>query len=133
MTWLDAHPPRSVVYASFGRLSVLDPTEMREVVHGLLAGRLFLWVVRSSESGKLPAGYAEECSGGERGLVVSWCPHLDVLAHRTVGCFPTHCGWNSTVEVLVTGVPMVAVPQWADQPMSAEYVEKPVAPLGRQW
>ncbi|KAL6601280.1 hypothetical protein ACP70R_044500 [Stipagrostis hirtigluma subsp. patula] len=122
MAWLDAQPPRSVVFASFGSLSNLDPAEMREVARGLLdAGRPFLWVVRSSESHKLPAGYGEAC--GERGLVVSWCPQLEVLAHRAVGCFLTNCGWNSTAEALVAGVPMVAVPQWTDQPMNAEYVE----------
>ncbi|KAL6845966.1 hypothetical protein ACP4OV_023414 [Aristida adscensionis] len=126
MAWLDAHPPRSVVFASFGSLSDLAPAEMREVAHGLLAaGRPFLWVVRSSESHKLPAGYAAACAatGGERGLVVSWCPQLEVLHHRAVGCFLTHCGWNSTAEALVAGVPMAALPQWTDQPMNAEYVE----------
>ncbi|KAL5201811.1 hypothetical protein ABZP36_036165 [Zizania latifolia] len=122
MEWLDAHPPRSVVFVSFGSLSDLDPAEMREVAHGLLdAGRPFLWVVRSSESHKLPAGYDSACA--PRGLVVSWCPQLEVLAHPAVGCFLTHCGWNSTVEALVTGVPMVALPQWTDQPMNAQYVE----------
>ncbi|OEL22032.1 UDP-glycosyltransferase 74E2 [Dichanthelium oligosanthes] len=123
IAWLDAHPPRSVVYTSFGSLSDLDPLEMREVAHGLLdAGRPFLWVVRASEAHKLPAGYEDDC-GRCGGLVVSWLPQLEVLAHRAVGCFLTHCGWNSTAEALVTGVPMVAVPQWTDQPMNAEYVE----------
>lgn len=122
IAWLDAHPPRSVVYASFGSLSDLDPLQMREVAHGLLdAGRPFLWVVRASEAHKLPAGFEGACGG--RGLVVPWCPQLEVLAHRAVGCFLTHCGWNSTAEALVTGVPMVAVPQWTDQPMNARYVE----------
>jgi pathogen-inducible salicylic acid glucosyltransferase len=119
IAWLDAHPPRSVVYASFGSLSDLDPLEMQEIAHGLLdAGRPFLWVVRASETHKLPAGFEGAC-----GLVVSWCPQLEVLAHRAVGCFLTHCGWNSTAEALVAGVPMVAVPQWTDQPMNARYVE----------
>lgn len=121
--WLSTHPARSVVFASFGSLSNLDPAEMREVAQGLLdAGRPFLWVVRCSEAHKLPAGYSEAC-GSRGGLVVSWCPQLEVLAHRAVGCFLTHCGWNSTAEALVAGVPMVALPQWTDQPMNAEYVE----------
>ncbi|KAJ1290437.1 hypothetical protein BS78_02G243100 [Paspalum vaginatum] len=125
VAWLDAHPARSVVYTSFGSLSNLDPLEMREVAHGLLdAGRPFLWVVRASETHKLPAGYEDAAAAcGGRGLVVTWCPQLEVLAHRAVGCFLTHCGWNSTAEALVTGVPMVAVPQWTDQPMNAEYVD----------
>nr|CAB3457608.1 unnamed protein product [Digitaria exilis] len=70
IAWLDAHPPRSVVYVSFGSLSDLDPVEMREVAHGLLdAGRPFLWVVRASEAHKLPAGYEDDAACG---LVVPW-------------------------------------------------------------
>lgn len=123
MAWLHTHPPRSVVYASFGSLSDLDPAQMREVAHGLLdAGRPFLWVVRSSETHKLPPGYTDTTTS-RCGMVVTWCPQLEVLAHAAVGCFLTHCGWNSTAEALVTGVPMVAVPQWTDQPMNAEYVD----------
>ncbi|WVZ65577.1 hypothetical protein U9M48_014916 [Paspalum notatum var. saurae] len=123
IAWLDAHPARSVVYTSFGSLSNLDPLEMREVAQALLdAGRPFLWVVRASETHKLPAGY-EDAAAAAAGLVVTWCPQLEVLAHRAVGCFLTHCGWNSTAEALATGVPMVGVPQWTDQPMNAEYVD----------
>jgi pathogen-inducible salicylic acid glucosyltransferase len=123
VSWLSTHPPRSVVFASFGSLSNLDPAEMREVAEGLLdAGRPFLWAVRSSESHKLPAGYADAVAP-RGGMVVSWCPQLEVLAHPAVGCFLTHCGWNSTAEALVAGVPMVALPQWTDQPMNAKYVE----------
>lgn len=92
VAWLGAHPPRSVVFASFGSLSDLDPAEMREVALALLdAGAPFLWVVRSSESHKLPAGYAAAAAAAN-GMVVSWCPQLEVLAHPAVGCFLTHCG-----------------------------------------
>ncbi|KAF7059958.1 hypothetical protein CFC21_066794 [Triticum aestivum] len=123
VSWLSTHPARSVVFASFGSLSNLDPAEMREVAHGLLdAGRPFLWAVRESESHKLPAGYGDAVAA-RGGMVVSWCPQLEVLAHQAVGCFLTHCGWNSTSEALVAGVPMVALPQWTDQPMNAKYVE----------
>ncbi|RCV32876.1 hypothetical protein SETIT_7G038300v2 [Setaria italica] len=47
----------------------------------------------------------------------------DVLVNSLRGCFLTHCGWNSTIESIATGVPMVAMPQWADQPTTAKYVE----------
>ncbi|KAL0287778.1 UNVERIFIED_CONTAM: UDP-glycosyltransferase 74E2 [Sesamum angustifolium] len=56
------------------------------------------------------------------GLIVSWCPQLDVLAHEAVCCFVTHCGWNSTLEALSLGVPMVAMPQWSDQTTNSKFV-----------
>ncbi|KAI8014558.1 UDP-glycosyltransferase 74E2 [Camellia lanceoleosa] len=77
-------------------------------------------VVRATEQPKLPKNYMAETV--LNGLVVSWCPQLDVLAHRAIGCFVTHSGWNSTLEALSLGVPMVAMPQWTDQTTNAKYV-----------
>ncbi|KAJ8642569.1 hypothetical protein MRB53_004317 [Persea americana] len=81
----------------------------------------FLWVVRASEEDKLPNKFKEETQ--DKGLIVKWCPQLEVLAHHAIGCFVTHCGWNSTLEALSLGVPLVGVPQWTDQPTNAKYVE----------
>ncbi|XP_052187965.1 flavonol 7-O-beta-glucosyltransferase UGT74F1-like [Diospyros lotus] len=121
MKWLDERPNGSVVYASFGSMAVPGAEQMEEVALGLKASKShFLWVVRATEQAKLPGKFVEETS--EMGLVVSWCPQLEVLAHRAVGCFVTHCGWNSTLEALSLGVPMVAVPQWSDQPTNAKCV-----------
>ncbi|KAG1328262.1 putative UDP-glycosyltransferase 74F2 [Cocos nucifera] len=100
----------------------LEP-EMVELAFGLLnSGKRFLWVVRSSEASKLPENFVEDLSS-EQGLVVSWSPQMMVLSHKAVGCFLTHCGWNSTMEGISLGVPMVGVPQWTDQPMNAKYIE----------
>ncbi|KAI4356263.1 hypothetical protein L6164_000296 [Bauhinia variegata] len=57
-----------------------------------------------------------------KGLIVTWCPQLQVLADESVCCFVTHCGLNSTFEAMSLGVPMVAVPQWSDQPTNAKYI-----------
>ncbi|CAI0544469.1 unnamed protein product [Linum tenue] len=48
---------------------------------------------------------------------------VEILASGKVGCFFTHCGWNSTIEALSLGIPMVAFPQWTDQPPNAKLVE----------
>ncbi|KAE8663225.1 putative UDP-glucosyltransferase 74F2 [Hibiscus syriacus] len=84
------------------------------------SGRNLLWVVRVSEQRKIPANFMEETS--EKGLVVSWSPQLEVLSHKSVGCFMSHCGWNSTMEALSLGVPMVALPQWSDQMTNAKFI-----------
>ncbi|KAL6656339.1 hypothetical protein ACP70R_007165 [Stipagrostis hirtigluma subsp. patula] len=121
-SWLDARPAGSVVYVSFGSVATPGPVQMAEVAEGLYnCGKPFLWVVRESETSKIPKGFADKAK--ERGLIVTWSPQLEVLAHPAVGCFVMHCGWNSTTEGLSIGVPMVAMPQWSDQPMNAKYIE----------
>ncbi|KAJ1290438.1 hypothetical protein BS78_02G243200 [Paspalum vaginatum] len=121
--WLDAHPLRSVVYVSFGSIASLAPNQMEEIAEGQIysSGMPFLWVVRATETPKLPKNFVDRAKA--RGLVVSWCQQLDVLAHPSVGCFVTHGGWNSTLEAIASGVPVVAVPHWSDQPTNAKYVQ----------
>ncbi|KAL0393869.1 UNVERIFIED_CONTAM: UDP-glycosyltransferase 74E2 [Sesamum latifolium] len=121
MEWLNQRQPESVVYVSFGSIAKLGEEQMEELAWGLrLSNKHFLWVVRSSEESKLPKDFANESS--KKGLIVSWCPQLDVLAHEAVCCFVTHCGWNSTLEALSLGVPMVGMPQWSDQSTNSKFV-----------
>ncbi|XP_022869117.1 UDP-glycosyltransferase 74G1-like [Olea europaea var. sylvestris] len=119
--WLDERQNHSVIYVSFGSLVRLEVEQMEELANGLImSNKCFLWVVRESEESKLPKNFANETS--KKGLIVSWCPQLEVLAHDSVGCFITHCGWNSTLEALSLGVPMVAMPCWSDQSTNAKFV-----------
>nr|QCU55151.1 UDP-glycosyltransferase [Camellia fraterna] len=123
MKRLDTKPKASVVYASFGSLASLSQAQMEEIAWGLKnSNYYFLWVVRSSEQGKLPSNCIDETSSEKKGLIVNWCSQLQVLAHQAVGCFMTHCGWNSTLEALSLGVPMVAMPQWSDQTTNTKFV-----------
>ena len=119
--WLDAQPPRSVVYASMGSVVVLTPGEVAEMAHGLASmGRPFLWVVRPDTQPHLPTGFQDSVS--MRGAVVPWSPQERVLAHPSTACFLTHCGWNSTLETVAAGVPVVAFPQWGDQCTDARFL-----------
>ncbi|KAK9941777.1 hypothetical protein M0R45_007471 [Rubus argutus] len=121
MQWLNEHLKNSVAYISFGSAARLGFEQMEELAWGLRRSKSkFLWVVRESEAAKVPKGFIEETV--EKGLVVSWCSQLEVLAHEAVGCFITHCGWNSTLEALSLGVPLVAMPQWTDQSTNAKYI-----------
>jgi hydroquinone glucosyltransferase len=135
LEWLDRQPDRSVIFVSFGSLPM---EQMRELALGLeLSGQRFLWVVRSppSDDGAvsdnyydaeskrdpfayLPRGFVARTK--ETGMLVpSWAPQTRVLAHRATGGFLTHCGWNSVLESLVHGVPMVAWPLYAEQRQNA--------------
>ena len=121
MKWLDTKEIGSVVYISFGSMATIGEEQMEEITWGLKNSNCyFLWVVRESEEKKLPNNFLLETA--EKGLIVSWCPQLEVLAHKAVGCFMTHCGWNSTLEALSLGVPMIAMPQWSDQTTNAKNI-----------
>ncbi|EER89599.1 hypothetical protein BDA96_10G140400 [Sorghum bicolor] len=119
--WLDAQAPRSVVYASVGSMVVLSAEVIAEMAHGLAStGRPFLWVVRPDTRPLLPEGFLDAVAG--RGMVVPWSPQDRVLAHASTACFLTHCGWNSTLETVAAGVPVLAFPQWGDQCTDAKFL-----------
>ncbi|GKV14439.1 hypothetical protein SLEP1_g25322 [Rubroshorea leprosula] len=121
--WLETKPCESVVYISFGSMVSLKEEEMEEIAWGIKESNLnFLWVVRESERKKLPESFLN--SSEEQGMIVTWCNQLEMLSHRAIGCFVTHCGWNSTLEGLSLGVPMVGVPKWTDQLTDAKYIEE---------
>jgi pathogen-inducible salicylic acid glucosyltransferase len=124
MKWLNAKPAKSVLYVSFGSVTSLTKEQMEELAQGLKgSGKYFLWVVRAAKQKTLPEGFVENL--GEKGLVVTWSPQLKVLAHEAIGCFLTHCGWNSTLEAIYFGVPMLAMPQhWNDHPTNAKFIEE---------
>ncbi|CAA7407647.1 unnamed protein product [Spirodela intermedia] len=119
--WLDEQEPGSVVYASVGSVVVLSAEVVVELAEGLRgSGQPFLWVVRNDARAMLPEGFEEEVAG--RGLVVQWSPQETVLRHPSTACFLTHCGWNSTLESLTSGVPAIAFPQWGDQVTDAKFL-----------
>uniref|UniRef100_A0A803NB89 Glycosyltransferase n=1 Tax=Chenopodium quinoa TaxID=63459 RepID=A0A803NB89_CHEQI len=121
--WLNAKQAASVVYVAFGSAASLSVDQMTEMAEALKQNpSSFLWVVREGEQKKLPKDFISETS--DKGLVISWCAQLDVLSHEAVGCFVTHCGWNSTIEALSFGVPMLAMPQFMDQLIDAHFVDQ---------
>ncbi|PIN26197.1 UDP-glucuronosyl and UDP-glucosyl transferase [Handroanthus impetiginosus] len=107
--WLKSQPPSSVLYVSLGSFLSVSSAQMDEIADGLReSGVRFLWVARG-EATRLQ----EKC--GDLGRVVPWCEQLKVLCHSSVGGFWTHCGWNSTMEGIFAGVPMIAFPIIMDQ------------------
>lgn len=129
LTWLDSKPPKSVIYVSFGSIATLTVDQLVDFWHGLVdSGAYFLWVIRpDSVAGEdwqstAPAELREETE--KRGYFVGWAPQEDVLAHPAVGGFLTHNGWNSTLESIYAGVPMISWPYFFDQQVNSRFVSE---------
>lgn len=132
--WLDKKEASSTVFISFGSECFPTKEEMEEIGHGLEeSGANFIWVVRvpkeetnRSRSGiiELAEGFVER-AGEERGMVVEdWAPQGRILKHKSIGGFVSHCGWNSVMESVRLGIPIIGVPMRADQPYNAAVVEE---------
>ncbi|XP_011010107.1 PREDICTED: 7-deoxyloganetin glucosyltransferase-like isoform X2 [Populus euphratica] len=124
LQWLDTKEPKSVVYVNFGSIAVMTAEQLVEFAMGLANSEIsFLWIIRpdlvTGESAILPAEFQVETQN--RCFVTSWCPQEEVLNHPSVGGFLTHTGWNSIIESLCAGVPVICWPLFADQPINCSY------------
>nr|XP_009780330.1 PREDICTED: anthocyanidin 3-O-glucosyltransferase 4-like [Nicotiana sylvestris] len=121
LTWLNSMKPKSVFYVSFGSLCHMSFLQIKEIGLGLESSNVpFIWIIRglnvSSEVEKWLSdeNFEEKVKG--RGIIIKgWAPQLMILSHPSIGGFLTHCGWNSTLEGITYGVPMITFPMFADQ------------------
>jgi hypothetical protein len=123
--WLDGQEPCSVIYVCFGSITVMSDEELLEFAWGLEASRQpFLWAIRPDllhgQSAVLPCDFLEKVEG--RSFFVSWAPQMRVLSHPSVGGFLTHSGWNSTLESICAGVPMISWPSFSEQLTNSRFV-----------
>ncbi|KAM1529324.1 hypothetical protein EV2_019036 [Malus domestica] len=134
--WLDKQPSESVIFVSLGSGGTVSFEQMTEMAWGLeLSQQRFIWVVRppsnspdaafftsgdgdNDASTYLPKGFLTRTR--DVGLVVPlWVPQVDMLSHPSIGGFWSHCGWNSTIESITNGVPMIVWPLYAEQRLNA--------------
>ncbi|XP_017217430.1 UDP-glycosyltransferase 83A1-like [Daucus carota subsp. sativus] len=126
LSWLDKRPPNSVIYIAFGSTAVFSQKQFDELALGLeLSGHSFLWVVRpnivsGSSHEYYPDNFLERIAS--RGMIVKWAPQEKVLAHPSISCFFSHCGWNSTMEGVSNGVPFLCWPYLWDQFDNKKYI-----------
>uniref|UniRef100_A0A453QHI9 Glycosyltransferase n=1 Tax=Aegilops tauschii subsp. strangulata TaxID=200361 RepID=A0A453QHI9_AEGTS len=125
LRWLDDQPPRSVVYVNFGSITVMSNEHLLEFAWGLAnSGYTFLWnvrpdLVKGHDNAVLPLEVSAATEG--RSMLSTWCPQEKVLEHEAVGVFLTHSGWNSSLEGICGGVPMVCWPFFTEQQTNCRY------------
>ncbi|KAF8028474.1 hypothetical protein BT93_E1172 [Corymbia citriodora subsp. variegata] len=130
MVWLDSQAPRSVVYVSFGSLVKIAIDQLMEFWHGLVnCGRPFLWVLREDvilgeKEENVKSLLSELKVTSQTRCLVDWAPQEEVLAHPAIGGFLTHNGWNSTMESIAAGIPMICWPRIADQQINSRWVSE---------
>ncbi|XP_006656061.1 anthocyanidin 5,3-O-glucosyltransferase-like [Oryza brachyantha] len=133
LAWLDAQPERSVVFLCFGSRGALSPEQVREMATAIeRSGQRFLWVLRAPAGASatepdaalalLPDGFLARTADRVFVVTASWAPQVAVLQHASTGAFSTHCGWNSTLEAVAAGVPMVCWPLDAEQWMNKVFI-----------
>lgn len=121
LKWLDSKSSNSVIYACFGSLCHISCSQLIEIGLGLESlNRPFIWIIRGADKSAEMEKWLEterfEERNKERGLVIKgWAPQVMILSHPAVGGFLTHCGWNSTLEGVCAGVPMITWPMFAEQ------------------
>ncbi|KAL3536211.1 hypothetical protein ACH5RR_004672 [Cinchona calisaya] len=126
LKWLNSMKPNSVIYACFGSLCHLSFSQLREIGLGLEAsGSPFIWVIREPDYSAEVEKWLKDEKFEERvkGIVVrGWAPQVPILSHSSVGGFLTHCGWNSTLEAVCAGVPMLCWPMFNEQFFNEKFV-----------
>lgn len=101
------------------------------------SGKHFIWVVRppiesdiNSEfkpNEFLPPGFEERTRTTSRGLLIhKWAPQVEILSHRAVSAFLSHCRWNSVLESLSNGVPLLGWAMAAEQFFNVKFLAEEV-------
>ncbi|KAF8023416.1 hypothetical protein BT93_F0807 [Corymbia citriodora subsp. variegata] len=124
LKWLDSKPPGSVMYVSFGSTTKISAKQLEEFAWGFAnSGQTFLWVINPDVAAGGKANLLPEVLDRTRKRirVARWCPQEQLLSHPAVGGFLTHSGWNSTIESIAAGVPMLCWPFFAEQPTNCRY------------
>ncbi|XP_027353196.1 UDP-glycosyltransferase 83A1-like [Abrus precatorius] len=122
LEWLDQQPPQSVIYVSFGSLAIVEPNQFKELALALdHLNKPFLWVARRSNHNKVNNEYPQDFHGS-KGKIVGWAPQKKILNHPAIACFISHCGWNSTLEGICSGVPFLCWPFATDQYVDKSYI-----------
>ncbi|WCJ28109.1 UDP-Glycosyltransferase superfamily protein [Euphorbia peplus] len=131
--WLDDQPTLSVVFLCFGSMGSFGAEQVKEIACALEHSKhRFLWSLRRPSAKQkemeyptdyenpkevLPIGFVDRTLG--IGKIIGWAPQTEILRHRAIGGFVSHCGWNSIIESISYGVPIATWPIYGEQQLNA--------------
>lgn len=136
--WLNTKHSKSVLFVCFGSMNTISVSQMMELAKALEeCGKSFIWVVRPpigfdinlefKVDEWLPKGFVDRVLESGKGLIVhDWAPQVEILSHESVSVFLSHCGWNSVLESLSDGVPILGWPMAAEQFYNCKLLEEEV-------
>ncbi|KAH0695369.1 hypothetical protein KY285_022466 [Solanum tuberosum] len=109
---------------------ILEKKQFQQLVLGFELTELpFLLVVKppqgtNSAEEALPEGFKERVQ--EKGLILDcWVPQWEILSHKSVGCFVTHCGYGSMWESLaLCDCQLVLLPRPFEHTLIARLMEQ---------
>nr|GMC94671.1 kaempferol 3-O-beta-D-galactosyltransferase-like [Ipomoea batatas] len=123
LPWLDSQPPNSVAYLAFGTVATPPPNELNAMAEALEQSKTpFLWSLGDKFITHLPEGFLERTK--RFGKIVPWTPQVKVLGHGSIGVFINHGGWNSILESITAGVPIICRPFFGDHHLNSWMVER---------
>uniref|UniRef100_A0A0A9E1U6 Glycosyltransferase n=1 Tax=Arundo donax TaxID=35708 RepID=A0A0A9E1U6_ARUDO len=122
-SWLDSRLAmnRPVLYVAFGSQADMSRAQLEEIAVGLeRSGLDFMWVVRSKW---FDQEERFESRFGDNGKVAQgFVNQLSILSHKAIKGFFSHCGWNSVMESISMGMPILAFPMVAEQKLNAKFI-----------
>lgn len=111
-----------MLYVCFGSLCEFAESQLLEIALGLESSNIcFIWVIKSDAFLLLDKDFEERVKDREL-IIKGWAPQVLILNHPAVGGFMTHCGWNSVLESVSSGVPMITWPLFAEQFYNGNFV-----------
>lgn len=126
LKWLHERESGSVLYVCLGSTVRVSAQQAIELGLGLEStNQPFIWCLRNKteelDKWLSQEGFEERVK--DRGLIIhGWAPQVLILSHRAIGGFLTHCGWNSVLESVCAGLPMVTWPHFADQFINETFI-----------
>ncbi|XP_059283998.1 nuatigenin 3-beta-glucosyltransferase-like [Lycium ferocissimum] len=136
LNWLEDQEPNSVLFVCFGSMVRFSGDQLKEMAVALKSANCpFIWVVREQEKNQedendrsdwWPNDFKEMVvKKNRKGFIIEgWAPQILILKHRAIGGFLTHCGWNSVLESLTLGVPLITWPLFSENFYTEKLLEQ---------